>query len=386
MGRRRKKKKNKKKMIFQELALKYRESPVEPACSYFGVCGGCLFQDIEYSNQLLLKRDYLNLIFEGLLSFDKVSPATPYQYRNRMDFVTAFGKSGLREQGSYREVVDIQKCPIMQERSNSIFLKARSMLEEVEDYNYLSHHGYLRYMILRQGRFTGDTMLNFVVAGRENMLAPIIDVIKDEVDSISILFNDGVADLSFGEVIEVVKSGTIDEVFEETRFHIAPNSFFQSNSEVALEMYRRIRDEAGGKVCDLYSGVGSISLFVADRCESVIGVEAVEESIVTAQENTRINDISNVSFVCNNVRTYLQETDERFDTIVLDPPRSGIHPKALKYLRQSSPEKIIYMSCNPVTFKNDLAELEEYNLQWCEAYDMFPQTPHIEMLAVLRKR
>ena len=378
--------KKKKKQLFENLGEKYKGDGVDPKCFYFGRCGGCMFQDIAYENQLLLKKEYLNTLLEGITEIDEVAPSIPYFYRNRMDMVTAFGKTGLRQRGNFRNVVDIGSCEIMQEKSNYAFGKVRELLQGIEDYNYLSHEGYLRYTVIRQGMFTGEVMCNFVIAKDENRLQKVIEGISDEVDSISLIFHDGLADLSFGDIHETIKKGYIEEKFDSIKYQITPNSFFQSNSHIALSMYRRIREEVQGRVLDLYSGVGSISLFVADKAEKVTGIEIVEEAVKGADINKAINEIDNVEFICADARPYLRELNDTFDTLLLDPPRSGMHPKMLKYINASGPEKIVYMSCNPATFKNDIIGLENYKLRSFDAFDMFPQTPHIETLAVLDRK
>ncbi|HON77012.1 MAG TPA: 23S rRNA (uracil(1939)-C(5))-methyltransferase RlmD [Spirochaetota bacterium] len=379
----------KKKLKFLSFAEQYNDRKTSPRCPHFGTCGGCLFQDYEYDAQLCIKLDYLQSIFNGLCTLESIVPSQPFCYRNRMDFVTAFGKAGLRRSGSYRHVVDLETCEIMQEKSNILFKKLRPALLEIEGYNYLNHSGFLRYAVLRQGKFTGTTMVNFVIAHHEyeQRLLPAIETIQDDVDSISILFNDGLADMSFGEVHEIIKGGHIEESFDGIRFRITPNSFFQSNSEIALAMYRRVRDELQGeKVLDLYSGVGSISLFVAGKAAHVTGIELVEEAVDNARINMELNGITNVEFHCFDARDYLKNCTEQYDAVILDPPRAGTHPKVMQHLKNLGPETIIYISCNPSSFKNDLQELDNYAMTSFEAFDMFPQTPHIETLAVLKRK
>ncbi len=378
--------KKKKKLYFKELADKYRGDGVEPRCKHFDKCGGCMFQDISYENQLLLKREYINDTMKDVCEITEVHPGDPFHYRNRMDMVTAFGKAGLREAGSYKFVVDIENCDIMQQKTNSIFQKLRPLLLEIEQYNYLSHKGYHRYVVLREAATTGETMANFVIAQPENRVQNLIDCIKDDVDSISILLSDGMADLSYGPVFEDVKRGYIEENFDGIKYRITPNSFFQSNTPVAVTMYREIKKQARGKVLDLYSGVGSITLFAAANCEHITGVEIVEEAVETAEVNREINGINNASFVCADAGEFIKERGDDFDTLILDPPRSGMHPKMLRHINTMAPERIIYMSCNPATFRNDLDGLEGYELEGFEAYDMFPQTPHVESLAVLGRK
>ena len=260
-----------------------------------------------------------------------------------------------------------------------------NLLAEVEDYDYRSHRGYLRYAVLRQGRYTGQVMLNLVLARRENRLEGVIAAIEGHVDSLSLLFTDRMADVSYGEVFEDVKGGAIEETLDGLRFSMGPNSFFQSNSAAALDLYRRIREEAEGRVLDLYCGVGSISLFIAGVAERVTGVELSEEGAARAEFNRDLNGIRNVSFVRADVLSYLKDAGGDHDTVILDPPRAGLHPRVVQEMARAAPEKILYVSCNPAHLKNDLAALSSYRLERCEAFDMFPQTPHVEMLAVLKR-
>jgi tRNA (uracil-5-)-methyltransferase len=377
--------KKKKRQEFQRLMEAHRGEGARPECPHFGECGGCLFQDVPYENQLLLKREYCNGLLAGVGEIDRVAPSVPYRYRNRMDMVTAFGRVGLRRAGRYRDVVDIATCPLMQDRSNGRFMALRGPVLEAEGYDYLRHQGYLRYIVLRQGLFTGQVMVCFVVAVRENRLDNIIEIAAGDTDSVSLLFNDGLADTSFGEPFATIKGGHIEERFDAIQYRITPNSFFQSNSAIALEMYRRIRDSVEGRVLDLYSGVGSISLFVASSAERVTGVEMVSEAVDCALANRELNGIANVEFLCADAKAYLKEQEGGFDTVILDPPRSGMHPKMVRYLNESGPRTLIYMSCNPAAFAGEVRLLDRYSLRWIEAYDMFPQTPHLETLALFTR-
>jgi len=378
--------KKKKKKMFAELIEKYKGEGCEPRCKYFGECGGCMFQNIPYENQLLLKKEYVNSIFEGIFSIESVAPSTPYGYRSRMDMVTAFGKKGLRRAGSFRHVVDIETCEIMQNRSNEMYGTVRSLVEKIEDYDYLRHEGYLRYIVLRQARFTGEVMVNFVVSKPENRFGFTLYDFMEEVDSSSLILSEGLGDLNYGDIFQTLKKGFITESFDGIDFMITPNSFFQSNSEMALQMYRKILSLTRGKTLDLYSGVGSISLFAALAAESVTGVEVIQEAVDVAERNRENNEIENVSFICADAGEYVRENSGKFETLILDPPRSGMNPKMLKHINGMAPERIVYMSCNPVTCRDDLKMLEGYNVDFLQAYDMFPQTPHVETLTFLTRK
>ncbi len=378
--------KKKKRKLFAELVQKYIGEGAEPACPYFGECGGCMFQNVPYENQLLLKKEYLNSMLGGLAEADEIHPSSPYMYRNRMDMVTAFGKKGLRRLGTYRHVVDIESCAIMQGRSNELYGELRNLLARVQDYDYLKHDGYLRYIVLRQARFTGEVMVNFVVSSPENRLGFALMDILDDIESSSLLLSDGLADLSIAPVFQTLKKGFITENFDGIEYMITPNSFFQSNSEIALKMYRKILGHVNGRTLDLYSGVGSISLFVASAAESVTGVEISEESVSIAEKNREQNEINNVEFICRDAAEFIKEHRGEYETLILDPPRSGMHPKMMSHIREMNPERIIYMSCNPATFRDDVNLLQDYRIDTFEAYDMFPQTPHLESIAVLSRR
>lgn len=378
--------KKKKKRMFADLIEKYKGEGCEPQCKYFGECGGCMFQNVPYENQLLLKKEYINSIFEGISSIESVAPSNPYSYRSRMDMVTAFGKKGLRRAGSFRHVVDIESCEIMQKRSDEMYGKVRELVDKIEDYDYLKHEGYLRYIVLRQARFTGELMVNFVVSKPENRFGFALYDFMDDVDSSSLILSDGLADLNYGDIFQTLKKGFITETFDGIDYMITPNSFFQSNSEMALQMYRKILSLTRGKTLDLYSGVGSISLFAASAAEKVTGVEVIQEAVDVAERNRENNEIENVNFICADAGEYVKENTGKFDTLILDPPRSGMNPKMLKYINGMAPEWIVYMSCNPVTCRDDLNLLEGYNVEFLEAYDMFPQTPHVETLTLLTRK
>jgi len=343
-----------------------------------------LFRSIAYENQLKLKLEYLNALLTDLARVDDIVPSPPLGYRNRMDYVTAFGRMGLRRAGRYRHVVDVLSCPILQEKSNRLLGELRPLLAGVEDYDFVRHGGYLRYAVFRQGYFTGECMVNFVTAARENRLPASLSAFVSRLDSSSLILSDSLADLSYGEAYAVLKGGFITEDFDGIKFRITPNSFFQSNSPVARELYRDIRDLiAGERVLDLYSGVGSISLCIAGRAERVTGVEIVPEAVEAAKENCVLNCVPNAGFVLADAGEYLREYAGSVDTVVLDPPRAGTHPKMIKRLNEVKPRRIIYVSCNPTTLRQDLESLEGYRLGAIRAYDMFPQTPHVETMAVL---
>jgi tRNA (uracil-5-)-methyltransferase len=376
--------KKRKKELIEQIAEQYRGSAM-PECPHFGECGGCMFQDISYQNQLLIKKEYLQKLFEDSVEVKEVIGENPYHYRNRMDFVCAFGKRGLRKRGFFKHVVDIESCKIMQENSNTFWSGLREFLADVEDHDYVKHNGYLRYVVLRQAAFTGEVMCNFVTSTHDERLGRALEYAVEHAQSVSQIISPGLADVSFGEVKDI-KNGHITEQFDAIKYNITPNSFFQSNSAVALKMYKCIAEFAEGRTLDLYCGVGTISLFAAQKCESVTGVEIIEEAVTAAKENAALNEIANCTFVAADARVFMKENTGKFDTLILDPPRSGMHPKMIRAIEELAPPKIVYMSCNPSAFKLEMPMLENYRLELFEAHDMFPQTPHVEAVAVLKRK
>ena len=303
-----------------------------------------------------------------------------------MDFVAAFDRRGLRQRGNFKEVVDITDCKLLQQKSNDFWKMIRPEILKIQDYNYLNHEGFLRYCVLRQTYFTEELMCSFVIKEDKGLPDSLVALAEKHCDSVGVILSDGLADVSYGPVLRNYNNDHIIEKFGNIKFKIRPNSFFQSNSRCAVEMYSRIKEFVEGRTVDLYSGVGSISLFVSDAVETLTGVEIVKEAVDAAEENRKMNGIENVDFVCEDARIFMRDNKKKFDTLILDPPRSGIHPKMIKSIDYFSPKRIIYMSCNPATFKDDLLKLENYRLELFEAYDMFAQTPHIETLALLIRK
>ncbi len=373
--------------LLLSIAERFADKRIDPPCMYAGNCGGCALQHFDYSTQLAIKKEYCNALLNTVISVDAIEPSIPLGYRSRMDYVTAFGKIGLRRRGSFKHVVDLYDCLLLQDAGRSIFATIREKISGVEDYDYLVHKGYLRYVILRQGFNTGQVMANFVVARNENNLEAVINAIYNNVDSISLILSDGLADLSYGKVFEDIKRGYIEESLDGIIYRITPNSFFQANTYMTQIIYREIARHVYGNVLDMYCGVGSISLYVAKQAKSVTGVETNHEAVAAAGHNAALNGIDNVTFVQADALEYVSGNTMKYDVAIVDPPRTGLGPKVVGKLLQADLTRIVYMSCNPVTFAQDAAMLvDRYALTWCKAYDMFHQTPHIELLAVFEKK
>lgn len=348
-------------------------------CPYFGKCGGCAFQDVDYSEQIKRKEEFLNSLF----GFDiSVIPSdSPLHYRNRMDFVCAFGKIGLRKKGDFKTVVDIDECSIFSEKGNKVLKNVRnSVLNVLEFYDFIQHKGYLKYIVIRTGE---QTMVNFVT----NDETPGIESVVETIDAESIWWtiNRTKSDTSYGEKYKYWGSEHIIHKIGEYSFLIGPTSFFQTNGMDIIKPYSMIKEFVEGFTLDLYSGVGTIGIFVSERAEHVVCIEKDIEAVDLSKKNIEINRVENVSVVKGDLRTVFLTDFENVDTIIVDPPRPGLGKKVVKKILLLQPKKIIYMSCNPRTQKQDIEFMKGYEIEEIQGYDLFPQTPHVETVAVLSK-
>ncbi len=333
-------------------------------CKYFEKCGGCKFQN-EYSEQLKMKKKFLEELFEMEIKIEK---GEQWHYRNRMDFVYAFGKLGLREKGTWRWVVDIDECLIASKLINKELKKVRErIIGKIGSYDFIHHKGYLRYVVIRSGEFTKDILVNFVVAKKETF-----DYDGKHVFSL----NDTLSDVSQGKIFTEVKFLT--ERFDDITYFIHPNAFFQTNPKMALKMYKEIKKFAEGNVLDLFAGIGSIGIYISDAVKSVKAIEINPDSLISAKKTIEYNGISNVEFEVADARKI---EFENYDTVIVDPPRGGCGKKLMKKLKNA--KRIIYLSCNPKTQKEDLEFLENHQIIYQKAFDAFPNTPHVENLFVL---
>lgn len=359
-----------------------------PECSHFGSCGGCLYQNIPYEEQVVQKEEKLK---ETLGVAVSVTPSPiSYNYRNRMDFVSAFGKIGFRVRGQYKTVVDLKECHLLPQRFLPLFLKLKEAVVEynIPQYDYLKHKGYLRYIVFRVAANTDDLLVSFVTATEEELIKPLIVIAKEEATSVNWLVHEGVSDLSSGRVYKTYNKDHITEKIGDIVYKIGANTFFQNNGFLCNQLFDEVRKNVEGRVLDLFCGTGAISLYVADKAESVFGVELVQESIEMAEENCLTNNISNCRFLTANVAEWIKTEAglSNYDTIIVDPPRIGLGGKICRRISRLNMKKIIYVSCNPSTLRDDIAFLgDNFELTSIKGFDMFPQTPHIECVAVLKK-
>ncbi len=387
--------------------IRKSEHRIEARCSHFGQCGGCTWQDLDYQQQLRFKRKQVVDCLERLGGFKEIEVAEllgveePFFYRNKMEFsfhVDDDGtlRLGLHERGRFDRIFDLSECYLQSELSNRIvrFMREFAVTNGIPAYNVRTHEGYLRFLVIRQAARTRQLMVNLVTN-----LGDFFDVDKlvtdmtaavPEITTIIHNRTGKVSNIAVGETEEILYGpGYIEEELSGRRFQIRANSFFQTNSLQAERLYdlafEMLDPQPGERVLDLYCGAGTIGILLADRVAEVIGVELVADAVEAARLNAQRNDIGNISFFCGHVRDFLRETPaEKLDhpTVIVDPPRAGLHPKAVKRIIEIQPEKVLYISCNPATFARDAKLFTEagYILPVVRPVDMFPHTMHIELV------
>ena len=383
---------------------------VAPPCRHFGACGGCRFQDYAYDSQLAAKHAQVRDALVRLARIPEpplepiVPAASEYHYRNKLEYSftdTADGAAlGFHRAGRWDEVLQVDECLLTTELGNAIRAAVRDWAREerLEPYDQGTQTGYLRHLVVREGRNTGQALAMLVTAPGEHFDPDyLIETLRrfPEVRSIHWAVNDSHAEVTNLPSRLLWGDGWIEEEILGLRFRIRPNAFLQTNTEMAERLYALARDAAGlsgsENVYDLYCGTGTIGLAVAASAGHVWGVEISEESVACAIENAELNGIANASFFAGNVGQSLEELAERAgapDVVVVDPPRAGLAGKALRRSGALQAPRIVYVSCNPTTLAGDLKVLHDeygYKLVRCTPVDMFPHTPHIESVSLLER-
>ena len=385
---------------------------VEAPCPYFGRCGGCRLQHVSYSAQLAFKAKQVADVLErvGGLQGVEIRPILGaeeiYGYRNKMEFTVAPRATGgvdigLHEADRYDSVLDMERCLIQSEGMNALLDEARRFFVErgFSAYEQETGEGLLRFLMLRDGRRTGEAMVNVVTsAPAVSELAPLVERVQARLPGTSsVVMNVNPKKASVAVGVEEHLLGGRDHIRERIgglTFQISANSFFQTNTVQAERLFELVLAAAaldgGETVIDLYSGTGAISLLLAQRCRWVYGVELAQAAVDDAGLNADANGIANCTFLAGEVRFVLPSLIAKgvtADVVVADPPRAGFHPKALDALATLGPARIVYVSCNPSTLARDLGELARggYRVEWVQPIDMFPHTPHIEAVARLER-
>lgn len=396
------------------------ESPerIKPKCTHFQDCNGCRYQNIDYRKQLALKQKSISDSFQriGQLSniiLPEIKPSAKiFYYRNKIEFTFSSNKwltemnfsdkkstnnfaLGFHKQGFIDKIIDIQECFLQSEKSNQILNFTKNFFKSRNSsiYSTRTHEGLLRFLVIRQTDLTDETMVYLLTSYEDKkLMEDYTTELINNIPNITSVIN-GISEKK-AQVAQSEKDiiyygkGFITEYIGKYKFNIAPSAFFQTNTSQVKVLFDLILELAEfqkeDSVLDLYCGSGAISLYISEYVKSVYGVELNIESIISANENKKLNNITNCFFEARDVKEYLMNlliTENRpaFDSIILDPPRSGLHPKSLEYLNQLSVPKMIYVSCNPSTQARDLKILsEKYQVTKIQPVDMFPQTNHVE--------
>ncbi|HEY1047177.1 MAG TPA: 23S rRNA (uracil(1939)-C(5))-methyltransferase RlmD [Bacteroidia bacterium] len=392
-----------------------------PLCSHFGKCGGCKWQHVKYEHQLEFK---FNQVKDDLQRIAKVEPLEmlpivgadeTFHYRNKLEFTFSnkaweehFDKEnpqrlqglGFHIPGMFDKVLDLETCYLAPDTANKIrlALKSEAVKMNLSFFDIREQNGYLRNLMLRCTA-AGEWMLVLIVSEDQpetiktlfESLIPNFPEVKEWCYVVNAKKNDTWSDL---EVVTYKGEGYLTEKLENLKFKIRPQSFFQTNIKQAYKLYSIARDFAGltgnENVYDLYTGTGSIAQFVAAKAKFVTGIEYVEAAVKDAKENALLNQTENTAFYAGDMKLILNDEliakHGKADVIITDPPRDGMHPDVVAKIIEMSPDKIVYVSCNPATQARDIALLaNNYKLDKIQAVDMFPHTHHVESVALLSK-
>lgn len=390
-------------------------SPIEipSPCPHFGECGGCTYQNIPYEQQLQLKSEQVKAMMDEAVNgdyvWDGIQPS-PVQsgYRNKMEF--SFGDEykdgpmalGMHKRGSFHDIVSVPDCQIVDEDYRKILVCTLKWAKEsgLPYYHRMKHTGFFRHLLVRKAVKTGEILIDLITtteyesfdaAGWTEALlslelsGTIVGILQTKNDSVADVVKDEGTKILYGQ----------DYFYEELlglKFKITPFSFFQTNSLGAEVLYEKAREYIGDTrdkvIFDLYSGTGTIAQILAPVAKKVTGVEIVEEAVEAAKENARLNRLDNCSFWAGDVLKVIDELGEAPDLIVLDPPRDGVHPKALEKITNFGVEKIVYIACKPSSLARDLEMLQGrgYRVERVAGIDLFPGTYHVETVALLSRK
>lgn len=404
----------KRKGTWEGRALEHLETPahfVKPSCEYFGLCGGCAMQHLSYENQLEHKHEQVQTLLQnaGITGYEDMgilgSPSE-WAYRNKMEF--SFGDAckdgpmtlGMHRKNSTFDIITVDGCKIVDEDFNMIL---RFVLRYVQSFNLpfykkKIHEGFLRYLIVRRSETTGDLLINIVTTTQRDFdfteLANYLVNLgtKGKIAGILHTYSDTLADAVKPDSTRVLHG---KDAFTETilglQFNISPYSFFQTNTKGAELLYKTAldmpQDITSKVVFDLYSGTGTIAQIMATKAKEVYGIEIVEEAVEKAKENAKLNDLTNCHFVAGDVLKEVENFHVKPELIVLDPPREGIHPKAIDKIIGFDAKELLYISCKPTSLARDLPVFEQsgYKVEKVCCVDMFPHTHHVETIAYLVK-
>ncbi len=383
----------------------------ETVCPHYGTCGGCLYQSIPYETQLKIKEQQVyDLLSSVVPSFEfEGIQGSPMEegYRNKMEF--SFGDEvkdgplalGMHKRGSFYDIVTVNECRIADSDFRMILTATLQYFqqEQIPFYHKMRQEGVLRHLLIRKAAKTKEIMVALVTTTQQcldltNWKEKLLKLpLQGTITGILHIWNDSLADVVQSDCTQILYGRDyIEEELLGLRFQITPFSFFQTNSLGAEVLYQTVRNYIGETneriVFDLYSGTGTIAQILAPVAKKVVGVEIVEEAVKAARMNAEKNGLKNCYFLAGDVLKVIDEIEEKPDLIVLDPPRDGIHPKALKKIIQYGVERIVYVSCKPTSLVRDLQVLQEsgYRVIKAKAVDMFPGTANVETVCLLSNR
>lgn len=385
---------------------------VEPPCRHFGLCGGCRLQDLEYAQQLADKvrhmREQLRRIGKigDLPEIEMIACDPPYRYRNKMEFSFGGGAGaglhlGLHPRENFIDAFNLEECWLTHESVAQVVGVVREYFYRTDEQPYHPelHTGFLRFCAIRLGVNTQEILVNLITADRAwEGAGGFGDHLRAACPGVTTALwtvNPQRANIAAGEVRAIFFGrGNMLEKLGPYEFEIAPMGFFQVNTRQAERLFERVAswaaDGESDEILDLYSGAGAISLFLSPHARKVTAVESHAESVDAAQRNARRNGVSNCDFIAGDVLDFLRaraSAGDRLPTVVIDPPRAGLHPKAVKTLISVRPRRIVYVSCNPPNLARDLEQMgRDYRVASVAAVDMFPHTPHVEAVALLEAR
>jgi 23S rRNA (uracil1939-C5)-methyltransferase len=394
---------------------------IDPPCVYSGFCGGCKWQFLDYAIQLEYKRQHVleSLEHIGQIKDVPVHPTIPspltFGYRNKMEFTCTdrrwlttaemqqtdikkkFGV-GLHVPGTFFKVFDTKRCLLQPDLGNHLLDDVRqyAISSGLPAYGLLSHQGFWRFLMLRHSVAQDRWMINIVTAAdNPSALKPLADRLTQKYPGVSaVILNVTTrkAGITTGEFERTLAgASTLTDTIGDFSFEISANSFFQTNTSGAVKLYETVNRYAqltgSETVIDLYSGTGTIPILLSEGARTVIGLEMAPSAIADAQRNCQINRVTNCRFVAGDIRATLPFIAQRPEVLIIDPPRAGMHKKVVKQVLALSPERIVYVSCNPSTLARDLGLLKEaYQVLEVQPVDLFPHTYHIESVARLVRK
>ena len=369
---------------------------ITPRCPYVGTCGGCAWQQFDYPYQLELKRNLINRTLAAGDIMQRIGEVIPspaqFYYRNRMDYcVGPHGELGLKEPGRWNAYLNLDTCYLLSPESVQIMQRFREYMvsEKLTPWDNVQHTGFVRYLVIREGKNTGKRMVTIVTSqGDLPAHDKLIATLSPLATTIYHGINPTITDLSIAPQLTLLHGEQfLEERVGKNTFLIHPNSFFQTNTVMAEKLVETVASFLAPKkpktLLDLYCGVGLFGLSLASTADRVFGVEIDAEAIALATKNATAKSITNAEFVADKAEGLIWEK-EKPDTVIVDPPRSGLHPKVVESLLTHLPQRIAYVSCNYESFVHDFSKLRQsYDITCMEALDLFPHSPHVEVVSLL---